>query len=483
MRITVVCHYLSLLLIVLSCFMLLPLVWSLVAREPSSAAFAISIAITAAAGLLTWRLTPVGEGRLNRREAILLVAGGWLLASFFGALPFVLDGTFPSYVDALFESVSGFTATGATVLTSIETQPQSILLWRSITQWLGGMGIITLFVALFPILGIGAAHLVEVEMPGPEAGRLTPRIRDTAKAMWLLYIGFTVLEIILLLVAGMGIFDAINVSLCTMATGGFTPTSLSIGAYNSALVEGIITFFMIAAAVNFGLYYLFLWKRQPGRLFKNPEFKLYISLLIGASLLVVLELAMHSKLPIGTALRQGVFQVTSIMTTTGFSSVDFNTWPAFSQSMLVVLMVIGGSAGSTAGAIKVIRLLVLCKVTFRQIRLTFNPQAVIPLRVGRAVLSEKIVSGIVGMSITYLAILALASLVMSAVGLDPVSAVSSVAATMGTVGPGLNLVGPAANYEFIPAAGKGVLMVCMLVGRLELFTFMILFTPSFWKWR
>jgi trk system potassium uptake protein TrkH len=483
MRIKVVGHYLGLLIIILGCFMLFPLVWGLVAGESASAAFAIATAITIGMGLVLWRLAPVGEGRLNRREAILLVAGGWVLASLFGTIPFELAGTFPNYLDTLFESISGFTATGATVLHIVEDQPESILLWRSITQWLGGMGIITLFVALFPVVGIGAAHLVEAEMPGPDAGRLTPRIRDTAKAVWLLYLGFTIIEIILLIVAGMSIFDAINVSLCTMATGGFTPTNQSIGAYNSVFIEGIVIFFMIAAAVNFGLYYLSLWKRQPGQLFKNPEFKLYMALLVGASLFVTLELILRSDLPIGSALRQGVFNVTSIATTTGFSSVDFDTWPAFSRSILVVLMVIGGSAGSTAGGIKVIRLLVLSKLTSRQVRLAFNPRAVIPLRVGKAVLSEKVVSSIVGMSITYIAVLTTAFLAMCAVGLDPVSAISSVAATMATVGPGLNLVGPAANYGFIPPIGKGVLMACMLVGRLELFTMLMLFAPSFWKWR
>ena len=483
MRIRVVCHYLGLLIAILGSFMLFPLAWSLATREPASAAFATSAAICGAFGFLLWWLTPLGEGRLSRREAVLIVAGGWVLASLFGTLPYAFSATFPNYLDACFEAVSGFTTTGATVLTSIETQPESILLWRSITQWLGGMGIITLFVALFPMLGIGAAHLVEAEMPGPEAGRLTPRIRDTAKAVWLLYLGLTVLEFILLLLARMPVFDALNVALCTMATGGFTPTNSSIGAYNSVFVEGIVTFFMAAAAVNFGLYYFSLWRRQPGRLFANPELRLYVAILIGASLLVALDLARNMDMPAGSALRYGGFQVVSIMSTTGFSSIDFNTWPSFSKAALLTLMVIGGSAGSTAGAIKVIRLLVLSKYVFRRIRLSFSPRAVMHVKVGKSVLSETVVSGVVGMSVAYIAVLATAFLVMTAVGLDPISAVSSVAATMGTVGPGLNLVGPSANYALIAPAGKTVLMACMLVGRLELFTVLMLFTPSFWRWR
>jgi trk system potassium uptake protein TrkH len=488
MRITVVCHYLGLLLIVLSCFMLLPLVWSLVAREPSSAAFAISIAITAAVGLLTWRLTPVGEGRLNRREAILLVASGWLLASLFGALPFVLDGTFLSFVDALFESVSGFTTTGATVLTSIETQPESILLWRSLTQWLGGMGIITLFVALFPILGIGAAHLVEAEMPGPEAGRLTPRIRDTAKAVWLLYTIFSGLEFAALLIAGLSPFHALTVTFSTMPTGGFTGTNLSIAAYDSPFVEGIIIFFMMTAGVNFGLFYFLLWKRQSGQFFRNTEFRVYLSLLVIASVLIAIDLIINLDLSAGDAFRQSSFQSVSIMTTTGFATTDFNGWPMFSRSALLVLMMVGASAGSTGGALKVIRLVVLVKYTYNQILRAFNPRAVIPLRLGRVILPDQIISRVVGMVVLYFLTIFGAFMLMSIIGTsiegwDLTTSLSSVLASVGNVGPGLNLVGPAANYEFIPAAGKSVLMVCMLVGRLELFTFMILFAPSFWKWR
>jgi trk system potassium uptake protein TrkH len=488
MRIKVVCHYLGLLSAILSCFMLFPLIWSLVAGEPASVAFAISIAITAAAGLLTWRLTPVGQGRLNRREAILLVAGGWLLASFFGALPFLLDGTFPSFVDALFESVSGFTTTGATALTTIEDQPQSILLWRSLTQWLGGMGIITLFVALFPILGIGAAHLVEAEMPGPEAGRLTPRIRDTAKAVWLLYAIFSGLEIVALLIAGLSPFHALTVTFSTMPTGGFTGTDLSIAAFNSPFVEGIVIFFMITAGVNFGLFYFLLWKRQSGQFFRNTEFRVYLSLLVIASVLIATDLIVNLDLSAGKAFRQSCFQSVSIMTTTGFVTADFNTWPMFSRAALLVLMMVGASAGSTGGALKVVRLIVLVKYTYNQILRAFNPRAVIPLRLGKVILPEQVISRIVGMVVLYFLTIFGAFILMSIIGTsiegwDLTTSLSSVLSSVGNVGPGLNLVGPAANYQFIPPAGKCVLMACMLVGRLELFTFLILFAPSFWKWR
>jgi trk system potassium uptake protein TrkH len=413
----------------------------------------------------------------------MLVAGGWILASAFGALPYELAGTFQNYLNAYFEAMSGFTTTGATVIADIESQPHGILLWRSLTQWLGGMGIITLFVALFPILGIGAARLVEAEMPGLQAERLTARIRDTVKAVWLLYLGFSGLEFILLCLARMPVFDALTVTFSTMPTGGFSPTNLSIGAYNSLFIEGIIILFMMVAGVNFGLYYFLLWKRKPGHLFSNPEFRLYIALLIGASLFIALNLINSMGLSIGEAFRHGSFQAVSIMTTTGFVTADFNAWPAFAKSALLILMVIGASAGSTGGALKVIRLLVLLKHTYRRIVLAFNPRAIIPLKIGGNVLSERVISGIIGMTILYFAILIVGFLIMSALGLEHVTALSSVAATLGNIGPGLGLVGPAANYLCIPDLGKVVLIVCMLVGRLELFTVLVLLAPSFWKWR
>jgi len=463
--------------------MLFPLGWSLYYHEPDSLAFAISIGISLGSGFSLWRLTPGGKGRLSRREAIMLVAGAWVLASAFGALPYELAGTFQNYLDAYFEAMSGFTTTGASVLTSIESHSHGILLWRSLTQWLGGMGIITLFVALFPIFGIGVAYLVEAELPGPQIERLTARIRDTVKVLWLLYLGFSALEFISLWLARMPVFDALIVTFSTMPTGGFCLKSLSIGAYNSLLIESIVIFFMMAAGVNFGLYYFLLWKRQSGRLFSNPEFRLYITLLIGASVFITLNLIVNMGLSIGDAFRYGSFQAVSVMTTTGFTTANFNVWPEFAKAALLILMVIGASAGSTGGALKVTRLLVLLKYIYRRILLAFNPRAIIPLKVGGSVLSEKIISGIIGMTILYFVILIVGFLVMSALGLDHVTALSSIFATLGNVGPGLGLVGPGANYLFIPPLGKVVLIVCMLAGRLELLTILVLFAPSFWKWR
>ena len=464
--------------------MLLPLGISLYYNDPDFSAFAISAGISVGSGLLLWRLTPGGEGRMSRREAIMLVAGAWILASAFGAIPYELAGTFHSYLDAYFEAMSGYTTTGATVLTSIESQPHGILLWRNLTQWLGGMGIITLFVALFPILGMGAAYLVEAEMPGPQAEKLTARIRDTVKALWTMYLGFSGLEFVLLWqVGGMPPFDALIVTFGTMPTGGFTATTLSIGAYNSVIIEGIVIAFMVLAGINFGLYYFLFHKRQPGRLFGNPEFRLYIGILTASSILIAVNLMRSMGLSIGEAFRYSGFQAVSIMTTTGFSTADFNLWPAFAKSALLVLMIIGASAGSTGGALKVTRLLVLMKYIHRRMMLAFNPKAVIPIKVGGNALSEKIASSIIGTAILYFVVLIAGFVAMSALGLDHLTALSSVFATVGNVGPGLALVGPGANYALIPAGGKVILTGCMLAGRLELLTILVLFSPSFWKWR
>jgi trk system potassium uptake protein TrkH len=421
---------------------------------------------------------------MNRREAIVLVVTSYVTASFFGALPYTLSGALPSFLDAYFEALSGYTTTGATVLNSIETQAEGILLWRSFTQWLGGMGIIMLFVALFPILGIGAAHLAEAEMPGGQQGeRLTARIRDTAKALGLIYLGMTITEFILLLIGGLPIFDAITVSLSTIPIGGFTVTNLSIGAYNSLFVEVIVILFMIAAGINFGLHYFLIFKRQPMRLLNDSEFKLYIALIVLVTLILNVELIINMELPFSEALRYGSFQAISILTTTGFTTTDFNTWTDFAKSLLLVLMIIGASAGSTGGALKVVRLLVLAKYTYRRILLAFNPRTVIPLKVGGSIIPEGVTSRIIGLAILYFATLVICFLIMSGLGLDNMTALSSVVASLGNVGPGLGMVGPAESYALIPPVGKGVLMFCMIAGRLELFTLFILFTPAFWRWR
>ncbi|MCL0089749.1 TrkH family potassium uptake protein [Dehalococcoidia bacterium] len=381
MRFKPVFHYLGMVLTVLGLSMLLPLAFSLYYGE-DTLALILSLIFTISTGLILWRLIPRDKGGISRREAIFLVVLIWVVASAFSALPFWLGGAIECFLDAYFEAVSGLTTTGATVLPVIEALPQSLLLWRSLIQWLGGMGIVMLFVALFPLLGIGAAHLFEAEIPGPQVERLTARIRDTAKILWQVYLSLSLLQALLLLLAGVSVFEALTITFSTMSTGGFLHLNLSIGAYASPLIEGIVAFFMTAAGVNFGLYYFLMWRRQPRRFFANVELRAYFAFLLGAILFVGIDLVRSMGLSVGEALRYAGFQAISIMTTTGFTTADFNAWPEFSRAVLLILMLIGASAGSTGGGLKVIRILVLVKLAYRQILLAFNPRAVIPLNLG-----------------------------------------------------------------------------------------------------
>ena len=459
--------------------MLFPLAWSLATREPATAAFATSAGICVAFGLLLWRLTPLGEGRLSRREAVLIVAGGWVLASLFGTLPYVLSGTFPNYLDACFEAVSGFTTTGATVLTSIETQLESILLWRSITQWLGGMGIVTLFVALFPILGIGAAHLVEAEMPGTETGRMTPRIRDTAKAVWMMYLGFTALELIMLLIAGLPPFHALTVTFSTMPTGGFTGTDLSIAAFNSVFVEGIVIFFTMMAGVNFGIYYNALRGKWRGVL-RDPELRAYLGLLVVASAIIVACLwenyfvttaGHHAEPSLGAAVRHGVFQTVAIQTTTGFCTANFDLWPFLPKAVLVTLMFIGGSGGSTGGGIKIEH--IFRPSVGRTIRL--GPTAVDPE------LRQSVLAYVLIILLLFGAGTGILMLLETGAEIDITTAATASAATLNNIGPGLARVGAIENFAWFTAPSKVVMTVLMALGRLEVFAILVLFMPRFWK--
>ena len=483
MRIRVVIYYLGWSLILLGALMVVPLLCSLHFREAESTCFGISAAVTFGIGVVLIYFTPKGEGNLSRREGLALVAGVWILAAAFGALPYQLAGTFPGYINAYFEAMSGFTTTGATVLTSIESQPHGILLWRNLTQWLGGMGIVTFFIALFPVLRIGATHLFEAEMPGPQAERLKARIRDTAKVLWIIYASLSLFEFFLLKVGGrLPFFDACIITLGTMPTGGFLHRDLSIAAYDSLFVSSTVTVFMLMAGVNFGLYYSLI-RHDPRRLFSNIEFRLYITIMVIASLAIVLDLVQNMGQPVGEAFSQATFQAVSIQTTTGFVTADFNVWPSFSRSILLVLMIIGASAGSTGGALKVIRLLVIVKYALRQLHLAFSPRTIHSLKIGANVLPENVTSGIVGISILYFSALIIGFLIMSAIGLDLLTAFSSVVATLGNVGPGLASVGPISNYSAIPSAGKGVLILCMLIGRLEFLAVLVLLVPAFWRWR
>ena len=459
--------------------MLFPLLYAIYYKEPAINAFILSMAITSLSGLLLWKSFPSKEP-IGHKEGFAIAALGWILAAGFGALPFLFAGTFPSFIDAYFESMSGFTTTGATVLVPIEGNPYAILFWRDFIQWLGGMGIIVLVVAILPALGAGGMQLFKSEVPGPEPDRLKPRIKETAKLLWGVYILFSVLQVACLYFTGMSLFDALTHMFGTMPTGGFTPRNLSVGAYDNPVFENIMILFMFIAGANFTLHYKALHGNLKS-LFKDREFLFYSGVILFSILAIATELRFYIYNSIFTALRYASFQVVSIATTTGFVTADYDVWPAFSKSVLLILMFIGGCAGSTGGAIKNIRVLLLMKQAYREFRKLIHPQAISPIRLGDKVVSEGVMRNITGFFFLYIFIFVISSFIMTILGLDIVSAMGSVAATLGNVGPGLGLVGPVQTYAFIPPLGKIVLTICMLLGRLEIYTVLILVIPEFWR--
>lgn len=463
------------LLFYLSFFMLIPLIWSILERGPDIAAFVATSLITLSAGLFLMR-TGKAPSELTLRECFLFVTLAWILAAMLSALPFYLSGAIPGYPDAFFEAMSGLTTTGASVLTEVESLPAGLLFWRSMTHWLGGMGIIVLFVAVFPRLGVSATHLLQAESPGPITQRLAPRIAQTAKILWVLYITITVLQTVILMAAGLPLFDALVNTFGTVATGGFSTRNYSIASYASSTVEWIIIFFMFIAGGNFALYYkVFIGKFR--HIWRDVEFRFYFLVVLVATLLVFFNLS--GFMPgAGGRFRASLFQVVSIVTTTGYSTVDFNQWPVFSQAILLLLMFFGGCGGSTAGAIKQIRILVVLKYLVREIKKSVHPHAVIPLRVGGVVLPDTSVNSIVAFFCLYLLIFCFGVFVLSFLGYDLVTAISAVAATQGNIGPGLGAVGPASSYGFMNNLAKIVLSFLMMIGRLEIYTVFAFLMPE-----
>jgi trk system potassium uptake protein TrkH len=445
-------------------------------------AFLISALATAVAGgAFAW----AGRGAVSevvyRREGVLIVVGGWVLASVFGALPYLVAGTLASPVDALFESASGFTTTGATVFTDVAAAGPSILFWRSFTQWLGGMGIIVLFVALLPELGPGARFLYKLEVPGPTAEALRPRIHDTAVVLWRIYLGMTVVQTALLMVAGLGLYDALTHTFSTLSTGGFSPRNGSVGEFASPWVHLIVVVFMIVAGGNFSLYYG-MRRRRGWNLLRDTEYRLYLGILAAVTAVVAIDLLAQGAYPLGwRVLLDSLFQVASILTTTGFATADFETWPPLTRMLLVVLMFVGGCAGSTSGSMKIMRMVVGLKSAFREVRLNFSPSTVAAVFVGGKAVPEGVVRSVAGFFILYLSSWGLGALLLSLDGPSLVTAATAAAATLGNVGPGLEAVGPIANYAFFAERDKLLMVLLMWLGRLELYSILALFALPFWR--
>jgi trk system potassium uptake protein TrkH len=482
MKVKPVLHTLGAFLFILGLLMAVPLACSLYYGEGDSQGFALAFLITSGAGFVLFLAGKPRGGKtlLGHREGFLIVSAGWILASFFGGLPYMIHGALPSLADAYFETMSGFTTTGATVITKIEGLPHGILLWRSMTQWLGGMGIIVLSVAVLPFLGVGGRKLFKAELPGPVKDKLEPRIAQTARSLWLVYGIITVIGFIFLLLGGMSVFDAVNHIFCAMATGGFSTKDSSVAWFNSAYIDGVFIAFMLIAGINFTLHYQVLTGNFRS-FFRSSELRFFLGTVLAATVLITLDLRLHVFAEIGKAFRYALFQAASIMTTTGFVTDNFARWPAFSQILLVILMFIGGSAGSTGGGIKCVRLLLILKDSYRELYCLIHPHAVTHVKLDHMTVPPEVMKSIWGFFALYIGLAILATILMSSLGLDMLTSFSSVVATIGNVGPGLGLVNPASTYAEVPTLGKWILSLCMLLGRLEIYTVLVLLLPEFWK--
>lgn len=449
-------------------------------HEDDWPAFLISIIVTAFAGGVMAVRGNGGGSSVGYREGFAVAAFGWLSLAVFGSIPYILSGTLPNPVDAGFETMSGFTTTGASVITDVEILSHGILFWRSVTHWLGGMGIIVLTVALIPSLKIAGLQMFKAEVPGPTKSKVLPRVAQASRELYKIYVFITLAEIILLKLAGMNWFDSFIHTFGSVSTGGFSSRNASIMAYNSPLIEGIIIFFMVICGMNFALHYYSL-RGDFRPVLKDPEARLYIGIILVSTGLIAYNLVNSMEYQAGRAVRESLFQVASVITSTGYATADFNLWPPMSKVVLLILMLVGGCAGSTGGGIKVSRILIMFKGISRQFLKLLHPQAVAPVRVGKDIISEEVLDNVQTFFYMYFLILGAAALFLTAMGIDLVSAVSAVFATLGNIGPGLGLVGPMTNYSAMPQAAKVVLSICMLIGRLEIYTVLMLFSRKFWR--
>ena len=477
MNYRIVLKSLGVLLICEAVSMLFALIVSLIYKE-SISAFLYSIGITLFAGLVMFKIKPLSQS-IYARDGFVIVGLGWVMVSFFGCLPFYISGTIPVLINSFFESVSGFTTTGASILIEIESLPKGILFWRSFTHWVGGMGVLMLALAILPSVGARTLHIMRAESPGPNPGKLVPRISQTAKILYSIYFSITVIEIILLFIAGLPLYDSFIHAFGTAGTGGFSNRNLSVGAYGNIYVEIIITVFMLIFGANFALYFQIL-KGNSKSILKNEEFRFYLGVVFFSIAIVTINLTGLFD-SIGQSLRYSSFQVASILTTTGYTTADFNQWPILSKMLLLLLMFVGGCAGSTGGAMKNIRILMLFKIIKTEIMKLVHPKAVHPVKIDGKAVDGGTVNGVKVFFITYIFIFVASILIISLDGKDIATTISSVAATIGNIGPGLGEVGATGNYFHMSVLSKLVLSFCMIVGRLEVFPILLLFVPAFWK--
>ena len=442
--------------------------------------FLLTALLLVAVGLVMGRKKPARTA-LYAGDGFAVVALAWLLMSAFGALPFVLSGDIPFYVDAFFETVSGFTTTGASILTEIEPLHRGILFWRSFTHWVGGMGVLVFVMAILPMTDGHGMHLMRAEVPGPSVGKLVSRMSDTAKILYGIYLVLTVIEIILLMVGGMPLFDSCIHAFGSAGTGGFSNRNLSVGAYDNAYFDVVIGVFMLLFGVNFNLYYFLLIKRFKD-VFHSEELRAYLGIVAAAVIAIAADI-LHIYGSVGKSLCYAFFQVSSIITTTGFATADFNTWPTFSKGILVVLMFIGACAGSTGGGVKVARVVILVKSSLADMRKMLHPNAIATVRFEGKPLTERSVRGVHVFISVYVLVFAVSFLLLTLEGFDLVTTFTALAACINNIGPGLEVVGPMGNYAQFSPWAKLLLSFNMLVGRLEIFPMLLLCAPSIWKRR
>jgi trk system potassium uptake protein TrkH len=454
--------------------------WSLYYNDGLHDDFLLVVALCLAMGGLVYQLSRGHGGEFGARDGFIIVTMGWVLSGLFGALPFWLTGALPTFTDAVFESVSGFTTTGATTLTDVEAVPASLLFWRSLTHWLGGMGIIVLSVAILPLLNVGGMAMFKAEVPSPVVDKLKPTVAETAKTLWKVYLILSIMEACLLMLAGMPFFDSLCHTFGTMATGGFSTKNLSIGYYDNVWIHLIVTVFMIIAGLSFTLHY------QARRLdlrcyWKSSEFRVFIGVFIISVLVISWTIWGVNYEGMGESLLHGSFQTAAIMTTTGYGTQNWEQWPLICQWLLFSLMFMGGCAGSTGGGMKCMRLIILVKHVFRELNLLIHPRAVIPIKIDRKTVPPHVVNSALAFFALYIGVWAVSSLLLVAIDMDALTAIGASTATISNIGPGLGMVGAADTYAWVPMAGKWILVFNMIAGRLELLTVLVLFLPGFWR--
>ena len=461
--------------------MIFPLLIGLYYGDGSLIPLIKSMGITLSAGLFLYLIFLKAKAEvISQREGMAIVALGWTAVGIFGATPFYLGDGYFTFTDAVFESVSGFTTTGSSVLTNIEAVSKGLLFWRSFIQWLGGMGIIVLSVAILPFLGVGGMQLYKAEVPSPVPDKLKPRIRDTAMILWKVYALISVAEIVLLMLGGMSLFDAVCHTFTTMPTGGFSTRNASVAHYNSVYFDCVFIFFMVLAGINFSLHYQMI-RGKPLAFWQDSECRFFLGAVIILTFVVSQDVFRTVYNTMGDALRYGAFQVVSIVTTTGYATADFEQWPAMSQLVLLLCMFIGASAGSTGGGMKCLRIMLCFKYCYKELFSLIHPRAVSHIKIGGKTVPDDVMRSVLGFLALYVGLFALSSVVLAGLGVDFTTSFSAVAATIGNIGPGFGAVGPVENFAGIPVAGKWLLVWCMLLGRLEIFTVIILMVPEFWR--